>query len=76
MSGQRKLILLDKRGTGLSDEVDVRHVLPSIRVPTLIIHRRQDALLPAESAGLNLFPARGDYLKQKVARTSKIRNQQ
>jgi class 3 adenylate cyclase len=27
-------------------EIDVRHVLPSIRVPTLILHRVEDALVP------------------------------
>jgi pimeloyl-ACP methyl ester carboxylesterase len=29
-------------------DTDVRHVLPSIRVPTLVIHRRDDPALPAE----------------------------
>jgi pimeloyl-ACP methyl ester carboxylesterase len=29
-------------------DTDVRHVLPSIRVPTLVIHRRSDPALPAE----------------------------
>src|SRR5262249_11777269 len=28
-------------------EIDVRHVLPSIRVPTLILHRAEDRLTPA-----------------------------
>ena len=34
--------------TQMNAEVDVRSVLPSIRVPTLVIHRRDDACLPVE----------------------------
>src|SRR4029077_18047329 len=30
-------------------EIDVSHLLPSIRVPTLILHREGDALVPVES---------------------------
>jgi len=33
---------------GAIGETDVRHVLPSIRVPTLIMHRRQDPFLMVE----------------------------
>jgi class 3 adenylate cyclase len=38
-------------------EIDVRHVLPSIRVPTLILHRLQDALVPV---------ANGRYLAENI----------
>jgi len=34
--------------TRMNAEIDVRHVLPSIRVPTLVIHRTDDACLPVE----------------------------
>jgi pimeloyl-ACP methyl ester carboxylesterase/DNA-binding winged helix-turn-helix (wHTH) protein len=34
--------------TQMNAEVDVRSVLPSIRVPSLVIHRRDDACLPVE----------------------------
>jgi pimeloyl-ACP methyl ester carboxylesterase len=34
--------------TRMNAEIDVRNVLPSIRVPTLVLHRREDALLPVE----------------------------
>ena len=34
--------------TQMNAEVDVRSVLPSIRVPALVIHRRDDACLPVE----------------------------
>jgi pimeloyl-ACP methyl ester carboxylesterase len=30
-------------------EIDVRHLLPSIRVPTLVLHREHDALVPVAS---------------------------
>jgi class 3 adenylate cyclase len=39
-------------------ESDVRHVLPSIRVPTLILHRRGDSAVPV---------AVGHYLAQNIA---------
>jgi class 3 adenylate cyclase len=32
----------------LSGEIDVRGVLPTIRVPTLVLHRRDDMIVPAE----------------------------
>jgi pimeloyl-ACP methyl ester carboxylesterase len=32
----------------MNAEIDVRNVLPSIRVPPLILQRREDALLPVE----------------------------
>jgi len=34
--------------TQMNAEVDVRSVLPSIRAPSLVIHRRDDACLPVE----------------------------
>jgi pimeloyl-ACP methyl ester carboxylesterase len=34
--------------TQMNAEVDVRSVLPSIRVPALVIHRKNDACLPVE----------------------------
>jgi hypothetical protein len=45
-----RLIVFDKRGTGMPDrlrmnlDVDVCGVLPSIRVPTLILHRKDDVV--------------------------------
>src|SRR6266851_2906737 len=39
-------------------ESDVRHVLPSIRVPTLILHRKGDSAVPV---------AVGHYLAQNIA---------
>jgi pimeloyl-ACP methyl ester carboxylesterase len=38
-------------------DIDVRHILPSIRVPTLILHREGDALVPV---------AAGRYLAEKI----------
>jgi pimeloyl-ACP methyl ester carboxylesterase/DNA-binding CsgD family transcriptional regulator len=32
--------------TRMNMEVDIRHILPAIRVPTLIVHRTNDLLLP------------------------------
>jgi pimeloyl-ACP methyl ester carboxylesterase len=29
-------------------EIDVRHILPSIHLPTLILHRKRDALVAVE----------------------------
>ncbi len=34
----------------MNDSVDVRQVLPSVRVPTLVLHRTQDALFSVEEA--------------------------
>jgi hypothetical protein len=34
----------------MNDSVDVREVLPSVRVPTLVLHREQDALFSADEA--------------------------
>src|SRR5262245_38241974 len=34
----------------MNAEIDVRHVLPSIRVPSLILHRTEDACLPVEGS--------------------------
>ncbi len=38
-------------------KLDVRHILPSIHAPTLILHRRGDALVPVEA---------GRYLAQNI----------
>ena len=38
-------------------EIDTRHILPSIQVPTLILHREGDALVPVEA---------GRYLAQNI----------
>ncbi len=38
-------------------EIDVRHILPSIQVPTLIFHRERDTLVPVEA---------GRYLAQNI----------
>lgn len=38
-------------------ESDVRHVLPSIRVPTLILHRKEDSTIPV---------ACGHYMAQRI----------
>lgn len=52
-------------------ELDVRHILPTIRVPTLVLHREQDSLVPmvlgryyAEhipGAKLILYPSAGHW---------------
>jgi pimeloyl-ACP methyl ester carboxylesterase len=34
----------------MNKEIDVRHVLPAIRVPTLVLHGTQDAIVPIEVA--------------------------
>lgn len=39
------------------EKTDVRHVLPSIRVPTLVLHRTDDAVVPVEN---------GRYLAQHI----------
>jgi class 3 adenylate cyclase len=36
--------------TRMNREIDVRHVLPSIRVPTLVLHGSQDPIVPLEAA--------------------------
>jgi pimeloyl-ACP methyl ester carboxylesterase len=36
----------------MNREIDVRHVLPAIRVPTLVLHGSQDALVPIDVARL------------------------
>jgi hypothetical protein len=41
----------------MNDLIDVRHVLPSVRVPTLVLHRRHDVLFPLAGA---------QYLARKV----------
>jgi class 3 adenylate cyclase len=38
-------------------EIDIRHILPSIHVPALILHRKGDALVPVEA---------GRYLAQNI----------
>jgi class 3 adenylate cyclase/pimeloyl-ACP methyl ester carboxylesterase len=42
----------------LTNEIDIRGVLPSISAPTLLLHRRDDRLVPA---------AQGRYLAQHIA---------
>ena len=34
----------------MNREIDVRHVLPAVRVPTLILHGSQDTVVPLEAA--------------------------
>ena len=35
----------------MNKEIDVRHVLPAIRVPTLVLHGARDTIVPIELAG-------------------------
>jgi class 3 adenylate cyclase/pimeloyl-ACP methyl ester carboxylesterase len=52
-------------------DLDVRHILPSIRVPTLVLHRERDSLVPVElgryyaehipDARLILYPSSGHW---------------
>ena len=52
-------------------ELDVRHILPSIRVPTLVLHRERDSLVPVAlgryyaehipGARLALYPSSGHW---------------
>jgi DNA-binding CsgD family transcriptional regulator/class 3 adenylate cyclase len=42
----------------MNSQIDVRHVLPDIRVPTLVIHRRGDLICPVES---------GRYVAEHIA---------
>jgi pimeloyl-ACP methyl ester carboxylesterase len=44
-------------------EIDVRHLLPSIRVPSLILHREGDALVPVEA---------GRYLARNIPRAKYV----
>ena len=44
-------------------EIDVSHLLPSIRVPTLILHREGDALVPVEA---------GRYLARSISRAKYV----
>ncbi len=32
----------------MNKEIDVRHVLPAVRVPTLILHGSEDTIVPLE----------------------------
>ena len=34
----------------MNDEIDVRHILPALRVPTLIVHRAGDRVIPVEAS--------------------------
>ena len=43
--------------TRMNAEIDVRHILPSIRVPTLILHRKGDRCIKVEE---------GRYLAQRI----------
>ncbi|MDT4965398.1 MAG: eukaryotic-like serine/threonine-protein kinase [Acidobacteriota bacterium] len=45
--------------TQMNAEIDVRHVLPSIRVPTLVIHRTDDQCLKVEE---------GRYVAERIPR--------
>jgi pimeloyl-ACP methyl ester carboxylesterase len=46
-------------------EVDVRHVLPDIAVPTMIMHRTHDMLVPVECARFTAARITGaQYLEQ------------
>jgi pimeloyl-ACP methyl ester carboxylesterase/class 3 adenylate cyclase len=38
-------------------KTDVRHILPSIRVPTLVLHRKEDGVVPVEN---------GRYMAEKI----------
>jgi class 3 adenylate cyclase len=42
----------------MNNEIDIRHVLPAIRVPTLIVHNKDDRLIPA---------AAGRYMAERIA---------
>ena len=42
-----KNVALSSRHTSLVTEADVRAVLPTIRVPTLVVHHAEDAPIPA-----------------------------
>jgi pimeloyl-ACP methyl ester carboxylesterase len=44
--------------TEMNTEIDVRHVLPSVRVPTLVIHRTDDRCLRVEE---------GRYVAERIA---------
>jgi pimeloyl-ACP methyl ester carboxylesterase len=44
-------------------EIDIRHLLPSIRVPTLVLHREGDALVPVEA---------GRYLARSISRAKYV----
>jgi class 3 adenylate cyclase/esterase/lipase len=44
-------------------EIDVRHVLPSIQVPTLILHRKDDSSVPVEA---------GRYLARNIPRAKYV----
>jgi class 3 adenylate cyclase/pimeloyl-ACP methyl ester carboxylesterase len=43
--------------TPLIEELDVRAVLPTIRVPTLVVHHAEDAIIP---------PAKGRYIAEHI----------
>lgn len=43
--------------TRLYPEIDVRHALPAIRAPTLVLHRRDDRMVPA---------AMGRYMAERI----------
>ncbi len=58
----------------LNGEIDVRHVLPTIRVPTLVVHARQDLAVPIEHGrylaahipGARLFEYDGEHFPDLV----------
>jgi pimeloyl-ACP methyl ester carboxylesterase/class 3 adenylate cyclase/DNA-binding CsgD family transcriptional regulator len=43
--------------TRLNVEIDIRHVLPSIRVPTLVLHRKDDLTVPVQA---------GRYMAERI----------
>jgi class 3 adenylate cyclase len=45
-SSPASLIALSK----MNKEIDIRHVLPTIRVPTLVLHRRDDTAVPVANS--------------------------
>lgn len=59
----------------LNAEIDVRHLLPTIRVPTLVLHARQDRAVPIEHgrylaaniSGATLFEYDGEHWPLLVA---------
>ena len=45
--------------TDMNEEIDVRPVLPTVRVPTLVLHRRQEYLRDARGTWASGCPGRG-----------------
>jgi pimeloyl-ACP methyl ester carboxylesterase/DNA-binding winged helix-turn-helix (wHTH) protein len=49
--------------TQMNAEIDVRHVLPSVRVPTLVIHRKEDQCLKVQE---------GRYVAERIPRAKYV----